>query len=125
MPRFVILQHDAPQAAHFDLMLESGGALRTWSLPRPPENGAAFECRSLADHRPAYLDYEGEVSGGRGTVSRWDSGDYSIERQDEAEWIIELSGEKIAGRAMLLRSAKDIACWCFSYCARQKDAAAQ
>jgi hypothetical protein len=115
MPRFVILRHDAPQGSHFDFMLEAEGVLRTWSLPQPPENGAAFECQSLADHRTAYLDYEGQVSGGRGDVTRWDRGVYSVERQDDAEWIVELSGEKIAGRAVLLRSADATNCWLFSF----------
>ena len=115
MPRFVILRHEAPQSTHFDLMLETEAVLRTWSLPQPPENATAFECELLADHRTAYLDYEGVVSGGRGVVSRWDRGVYSVERQDDAEWIVELSGEKIAGRAVLLRSAGAANRWLFSF----------
>ena len=35
MPRFVILEHDYPEL-HWDLMLETAGALRTWRLLRPP-----------------------------------------------------------------------------------------
>src|SRR5882724_3306447 len=67
MPRFVILRHETPpgfaRPAHWDFMLECGGVLRTWEM---------------ADHRLAYLEYEGEVPGGRGTVSRWDEGRYEI-----------------------------------------------
>jgi hypothetical protein len=96
-------------------MLEIEGVLRTWMLPRPPENATAFECESLADHRMAYLDYEGAVSGGRGDVTRWDRGVYAVERQDDAEWIVELSGEKIAGRAVLLRSTAAANRWLFSF----------
>ena len=32
--------------------------------------------QSIGDHRAAYLDYEGEVSGGRGSVRRVDGGNY-------------------------------------------------
>ena len=40
--------------------------------------GLPFTCSAirLPDHRKHYLDYEGEVSGDRGTVSRIDSGTY-------------------------------------------------
>jgi hypothetical protein len=114
MPRFVILQHDAPNGTHFDFMLESGSALHTWSLPLPPTDGAAFACELLADHRPAYLDYEGPVSGGRGSVRRWDAGEYSIERQEESDWAVLLFGEKLNGRVVL---HCDDAGWHFSFSA--------
>jgi len=103
MPRYVILRHESPSSVHFDFMLESGAALKTWSMSRPPEAGVAVECQALADHRPAYLDYEGAISGGRGVVARWDRGTYSIERQSDAEWIVELAGEKLVGKATIRR----------------------
>ena len=78
MPRFVVLRHDSPEGMHYNLMLEVGGVLRTWSLPEPPVAGVELECRLLADHRLAYLDYKGPISGGRGTVTRWDRGTYEI-----------------------------------------------
>ena len=56
---------------HYDLMLEVG-VLRTWS--EPPVAGVELECRLLADHRLPYLDYEGPISGGRGTVTPWTAG---------------------------------------------------
>ena len=40
------------------------------SLSEPPPVGVEIECRLLADHRLAYLDYEGPISGGRGSVAR-------------------------------------------------------
>ena len=84
MPRFVILRHDAPQGLHFDLLLEASGVLRTWALPQPPDSGVEMECEALPDHRMAYLDYEGPVSGGRGTVDRWDWGTYGLEGGEAA-----------------------------------------
>jgi hypothetical protein len=101
MPRFVILRHEIPQGVHFDLMLEEGDVLKTWSLPEPPQPGKEIECQSLADHRLAYLDYEGPISGGRGSVTRWDYGGYAVERQSDREWVLRLTGEQFTGTIFL------------------------
>jgi hypothetical protein len=103
MPRFVILQHDTPSGAHFDFMLASGDALKTWSLPAPPQPGVTMECEALADHRLAYLDYEGPVSGDRGSVARWDRGEYTTEQRGDTMWIVRLVGDKVTGTVTLRR----------------------
>ena len=103
MPRFVILQHDSPEGMHYDLMLEVGEVLRTWSLPEPPAAGLAIPCRLLADHRLAYLDYEGPISAGRGSVTRWDSGMYQLQQQSDTCWAVRLLGEKLRGNATISR----------------------
>lgn len=78
--RFTVSEH-ATTPLHWDLFLERDGVLRTWSLPAAPGAGPVdLEALEHFDHRLAYLDYEGEVSGGRGTVKRLDTGTY------EAEW---------------------------------------
>jgi hypothetical protein len=74
--RYVILRHDHPEV-HWDFMLEREGVLRTWRLPTPPMPGT-MEAVALPDHRLAYLDYEGPVSGGRGAVACWDRGVYEL-----------------------------------------------
>jgi len=78
MHRFVILYHQSPAGEHWDVMLETDSALTTWSIPPQCLSGASFVCPAirLPDHRKHYLDYEGEVSGNRGTVSRIESGTY-------------------------------------------------
>jgi hypothetical protein len=75
--RFVILTHDHP-FLHWDLMLDFGEALRTWRLLAEPAPGADVPAEALPDHRRAYLDYEGPVSEGRGTVVRWDAGEFEV-----------------------------------------------
>jgi len=55
-------------------MLEAGSVLRTWALLEPPAGAGEQAAEALPDHRPEYLSYEGEVSGGRGSVTRWDEG---------------------------------------------------
>lgn len=69
MPRFVLLRHDWPHP-HLDLLLEAGPVLLAWRLFAEPVPGAWVPAEPNADHRLLYLDYEGPVSGGRGSVSR-------------------------------------------------------
>jgi hypothetical protein len=114
MPRFVILRHNSPRGEHFDFMLEAGGVLKTWALPDPPQAGVEMDCEALADHRLAYLDYEGPVSANRGVVTRWDSGTYTVERHDSQQWAVTLAGEKLVGQTALLRSSHDPKRWQFS-----------
>ena len=80
--------------------------LKTWALPQLPEPGLEIPCDALADHRPLYLDYEGPISGGRGTVARWDHGTYRVELWRDDEIIVELAGAKLAGRVELRRAGR-------------------
>lgn len=74
MPRFRILLHDWP-FVHWDLLLEDGDALLTWRLLEEPVLQQWLASEKLPDHRLVYLDYSGPVSGDRGTVTGWDSGE--------------------------------------------------
>jgi len=70
MAGMVLLRHTlADGSEHFDWMLERGGTLLTWRVQEIPVAGGIVAER-LADHRVAYLSYEGEISGGRGRVER-------------------------------------------------------
>jgi hypothetical protein len=129
----VLLRHDTPDGAHhYDLMLErraGDGRLLTMRLDRRIDVGVAgrAEGEMLGEHRRVYLDYEGEVSGGRGRVVReWaDEGELGEEspgvvrvriggggeiemRRDGSVWRVEVRpdkaehlgmGEKSMGRA--------------------------
>ena len=75
--RFVILRHRGHGNLHYDLMLEGGAKLISWSCSQNPLTHPAAECRRIADHRKAYLTYEGPVSQNRGTVERIESGQYA------------------------------------------------
>ena len=98
MPRFVLLRHECPEdyrsGPHWDLMFEREGStdeyrLATWSLQQLPQAwstalGLEPVARSLnptsatllADHRAAYLEYEGPISGDRGSVARCAGGEF-------------------------------------------------
>jgi hypothetical protein len=103
MPRFVVLRHDHPRGLHFDFMLEQDGVLITWALAEPPDKNRDQPADALADHRLAYLDYEGPVSGGRGSVARWDEGTYAVLHQSSEEWHVRLAGRKLVGDLTLRR----------------------
>src|SRR3569623_1675370 len=106
MPRFVVLRHECPpshpRGLHWDFMLEAGETLKTWSLPQSPGefvNQAdapleSMQVEALADHRLAYLDYEGPISGDRGVVSRFVRGEYEIVSQCD-DWVVELRGLRL------------------------------
>jgi hypothetical protein len=100
MPRFVILTHDHP-FPHFDLMLEACEALRTWRLHQEPAPGRAISAEALGHHRLQYLDYEGPVSGGRGTVSRWDAGEYVAIEDLPERIVLSFEGIHLIGRGEL------------------------
>ena len=99
MPRFAVLTHDWP-TPHWDLFLEAGPALRAWRLLAEPGAGRAVPAEPIGDHRMLYLDYEGPVSGGRGTVARWDAGTFDGELRDDG-WAVRLSGTRLTGPATM------------------------
>jgi hypothetical protein len=98
MPRFVILEHSW-NGVHFDVMLEdeASGTLRTWAVDRPIEPGIERPARALADHRLAYLDYEGPVSRERGTVRRVDRGRFTPRIWETGQVSVELEGQRFLG----------------------------
>jgi len=115
VPQFALLIHDSPLGLHYDFLLEDGEVLKTWALPHLPELGLEILCDALADHRSIYLDYEGPISGGRGTVTRWDRGIYSVELWTDDAIHVELTGAKLAGRVELRRQAKSSEQWWFKW----------
>ncbi|MDO4550745.1 MAG: hypothetical protein Q4C96_05790 [Planctomycetia bacterium] len=118
---FTILEHHTSDGTHWDLLLEHPETefLLTWSTKTSPESlfqithknknhnpsepfiiSSSFFQRK-PDHRNIYLTYEGEISGGRGTVRRWDSGTYTIIAQNEFFWEVLLHSEKINAHVYL------------------------
>lgn len=98
--RFVVQEHHT-EPLHWDLMIERDGALATWALESEPPAGA-FEmaARRLPDHRLAYLEKEGEVSGGRGWTRLWDGGVCEAAWQEQRV-DLELRGRRLSGRFIM------------------------
>ncbi len=106
--RFVLLEHRW-NGVHFDLMLETepGGPLRTWAIDAEIVRGHDLPARELTPHRAIYLDYEGQISGGRGTVKRLDRGEFTPLEWTGARVRVDLSGRQLVGEAELCRSSDE------------------
>lgn len=113
--RFVVLRHDSPRGLHWDLMLEAEGVLRTWALAEEPVAQLSCEAERLPDHRLAYLDYEGEISDGRGSVTRCDAGEYFVCESGANQVVVSLKGTKLRGTATLARREDSDQRWRFSF----------
>lgn len=116
MPRYALLRHECPpdykKPSHWDFMVERSGVLLTWEVRELPKlwgealavsasDAAAVPVFPLADHRLAYLDYEGPISEGRGNVTRCDRGNYQLLDQDRAMLEVRLYDGKLCGLVKL------------------------
>jgi hypothetical protein len=117
--RFVVLWHALPPAAgrasHWDFLLEDDSRLLAWALLRPPDSEGPIAAERLADHRLAYLEYEGPITGDRGSVKRWDSGTFNWCDRSTDVLEMELAGGVLRGR-VTLRWQPDAQRWSFGYC---------
>lgn len=105
MPRFAILCHqpgnNSTRPLHWDLMFECGDALRTFACLVEPHMRQPLQLEALDDHRLAYLDYEGPVSGERGAVTRWDEGEFDFVEEHPERWVLDVRGQHWKGRVRL------------------------
>jgi hypothetical protein len=87
-------------------MLEQGEVLLTWQLLAVPVGPASFPilARRIGNHRKAYLDYEGPLSGDRGVVRRIDRGPVEIEKLTEDECVFRAEGQRLSGNFLLWRA---------------------
>lgn len=104
---YVIQKHDASHL-HYDLRLEKDGVLKSWAVPKePPQNlGVRRLAIQTEDHPLEYADFEGEIPEGEygaGSVETWDKGDYTIDKWEEKEIIVDIHGEKLRGLYCLIK----------------------
>jgi len=111
--RFVVQRHTLASAGevHFDLMIEEGSVLVTVQLEAAPAR-AVRGARSF-DHRPRYLDYEGELGRGRGRVEIWDRGElWDVEGEPRAPlYRARLAGERLVGSFELRQEPDGAVAW--------------
>jgi len=112
MPRFAILTHDHP-TLHWDFLLENGAACRTWRLIKAPDTPGEIPAEAIADHRLLYLDYEGPISGDRGTVTQWDAGTFDWLSNDGDRVEVQLAGQRLTGLTRL--NVSDQSNWLFAF----------
>lgn len=99
--RFAVLEHRTAGGVHWDLLVEQPGqeGLASWRLLADPLTaGDAIPAERIADHRPIYLKFEGELSGGRGRVRRVDDGRAGWLARDAGRVVLLLEGRRLRGR---------------------------
>ncbi|HET9657020.1 MAG TPA: DNA polymerase ligase N-terminal domain-containing protein [Kineosporiaceae bacterium] len=125
--RFVVQRHRA-RRLHYDLRLEFGGVLVSWAVPKgptldPATRRAAFR---VEDHPIEYLHFEGIIPAGgygAGDVIVWDTGTFRLDGPGQpdgtadaagagralasGELHVDLSGQKLRGRFVLVRTSGD------------------
>lgn len=112
--RFAILHHTDYGREHWDLMLESDRSLLTWQLWHDPTSAEPWprDAVKIGDHRMAYLDYEGPVSGNRGRVTATDRGELTMISQAATRMGFELAGQHLTGEFVLTQVSESL--WRFS-----------
>jgi len=111
--RFVVLHHtDWPgRPDHYDLMLQfapgendDSAILKTFATTRDEFPSPFVPLKKIADHRRAYLELQGPVSGGRGHVTRMDEGNFRLLSPAEPAWQlvrVEFFGQILRGMFQL------------------------
>lgn len=82
----------------------------TWATEPLAGFGETVEvaCRRLSNHRLAYLEYEGDIGGGRGRVTRVLAGSFHVLSDDGEQFIARLhwdrAGDHYQGSVKIYRS---------------------
>jgi len=115
MAIFVVQRHDASHL-HFDFRLELDGVLKSWAIPKEPNDKDKRLSIQVDDHNLSYANFEGEIAEGNygaGKVKIWDKGKYDLESRKENKIVFILHGKKLKGRFCLLRFKKVGKGWLF------------
>ena len=109
---------------HYDFRLEIDGVLVSWAVPKGPtlDPGVRRGAFKVEDHPLEYFDFEGVIPAGEyggGDVIVWDAGTWAPHGKDEkadpataiagGELHLELSGQKLHGVFVLVRTSSDSA----------------
>ncbi len=107
MPTFVIHEHHA-RKLHWDFRLESGGALKSWAIPKipPMRQGIKRLAIQVDDHTLSYGNFEGEIKEGygKGIVKIWDKGNYRLEEKTPTKIVFVLQGRRLKGKYALIKT---------------------
>ena len=108
---FVIQEHHA-RRLHYDFRLERDGVLVSWAVPKnlPETTSVNHLAVHTEDHPLEYGTFEGSIPKGEygaGKVIIWDSGTYETEKFHDDEVIVNLHGNRIAGRYALIQTNGD------------------
>ncbi len=115
--QFCIQRHHATRL-HYDLRLESGGALKSWAVPKGPtlDPNEKRLAMMVEDHPIEYGSFEGVIPKGNygaGSVMLWDGGTYELlgdataeEQLARGDYKFRLHGEKLNGDFAIVRTRR-------------------
>jgi bifunctional non-homologous end joining protein LigD len=113
--RFVVQRHRA-RRLHYDFRLEVDGVLASWAVPKGPTLDPKVRRQAIRteDHPIEYFEFEGVIPRGEyggGDVIVWDWGHWTPAGGDdptralaEGELHFDLTGERLRGRFVLVRT---------------------
>lgn len=115
--RSFVVQKHAARRLHYDFRLELDGVLLSWAVPKGPSLAPGDKRLAIQteDHPIDYRDFEGTIPEGQygaGAVIVWDRGTWSPvgdphDGLERGRLEIELEGEKLHGRFLLVRTKRD------------------
>src|SRR5215469_1893049 len=112
--QYCVQRHHATHL-HYDFRLESGGALKSWAVPKGPTLDPSEKrlAMMVEDHPIEYGGFEGVIPKGNygaGSVMLWDRGTYEIldgapaeEQIARGDFKFRIHGEKINGDFVLAK----------------------
>lgn len=115
---FVVQRHRA-RRLHYDLRFEIDGVLVSWAVPKGPtlDPNVKRAAVHVEDHPIEYADFEGVIPAGEyggGDVIVWDRGTWEPHATDnpakavaDGELHVDVHGEKLRGRFILIRRDQD------------------
>ncbi len=111
---YVIHEHHATHL-HFDLRLQMGGVLKSWAVPKKPNNIDKRLAVQVTDHPLSYAKFKGIIPEGygKGLVKIWDSGNYDLIEKGKDKFLIKLHGKKLKGNWALIRLKNNPKNWLF------------
>jgi len=110
MKRYVIHEHRREgEDIHWDIMFEARGKLETYRLDKEPGQISESGCNAekISDHELRFLNYEGPVNKGTGSVAIKDRGSFSVIEKKGGRKIISFSGEVLNGEFALISMGGD------------------
>lgn len=106
--RFVVQEHHASHL-HYDFRLEMKGVLKSWAVPKgiPEKSKEKRLAVHVEDHPLDYINFHGTIPEGQygaGEVKIFDSGLYSLLKNDPNEIEFVLKGDKLEGEYVLVKT---------------------